>query len=197
MFLALAQRLQFLQTASQLEDDLAHNYLANARLLQTGRQRRGRERRQKRWWVRPWLLRRSLYGQYEKLMVELRDEDPAAFNNFVRMEPVSFQELLMRVGPRITKRTTWFREPLEPGLKLAITLRHLATGYSYKTLMYGFRVAHNTICNFVPEVCQAIIDEYAAEVMPFPTTPQQWKRITDQFGTFTMPLEPWMGSMLL
>ena len=114
MFLAPAQRLQFLQTAAQPEDDLAQNYLAIARLLQAGRQRRGRERRHKRWWVRPCLLRRSLYGQYEKLMVELRDEDPAAFNNFVRMEPASFQELLMRVGPRITKRTTWCREPLEP-----------------------------------------------------------------------------------
>ena len=136
----------------------------------------------------------------EELMVELRDEDPAAFKNFVRMEPASFQELLMRVGPRITKRTTWFREPLEPGLKLAITLRHLATGDSYRTLMYGFRVAHNTICNFVPEVCQVIIDEYAAEVMPFPTTPNSGRDLQISLvldGICTMPLEPWMVSMLL
>lgn len=39
------------------------------------------------------MTRKSLYGQYEKLMVEVRDEDTTAFKNVVRMEPTSFQEL--------------------------------------------------------------------------------------------------------
>ncbi|MPC48338.1 hypothetical protein E2C01_042107 [Portunus trituberculatus] len=30
------------------------------------------------------------------------------------------------------------------GCRLAITLRYLATGNSYKSLQYSFRVAHNT-----------------------------------------------------
>ena len=57
------------------------------------------------------------------------------------------------------------RRPLEPGLKLAVTLRHMATGNSYKSLEYGFRVPHNTISLFVPEVCRAIIDEFQFEVL--------------------------------
>lgn len=87
------------------------------------------------------------------------------------MEPASFYKLLMRVESRITKIITWFKKPLELRLKLAITLRHLTTGDSYRTFMYGFRVAHSIICDFVPEVCQVIIDDYASDMMPFPTIP--------------------------
>ena len=92
-----------------------------------------------------------------------------------------FQELLLRVDPRIEKLHTWYRQPMEPGLKLAITLRHLATGDRYKSLVYSFRVAHNTICLFLPEVCAAIMAEYADEVFAIPTTPEEWQPIADQF----------------
>ena len=34
-----------------------------------------------------------------------------------------------------------FREPFEPGLKLAIKLRHMATGATFRELVYSFRVA--------------------------------------------------------
>ena len=60
--------------------------------------------------------------------------------------------------PRFQKKTTYCRKPLSPGLKLAITLRYLATGDSYKLLAYGFWVAPNTIVSVVPEVCEAIYD---------------------------------------
>ena len=36
-------------------------------------------------------------------MNELRIEDPQAFFNFLRMESAMFDELVQRVGPRITK----------------------------------------------------------------------------------------------
>jgi len=78
-------------------------------------------------------------------MAELKDEDVASFKNFVRMDPQMFQELSARLGPRTEGTDTWMRKALTPELKLAITLRHLATGDSYRSLMYGFRVAHNTI----------------------------------------------------
>ena len=52
-------------------------------------------------------------------MVELQNEDHAAFQNFLRMPPAMFDELLDRVGPRITKQYTFYRDPIELGLKLA------------------------------------------------------------------------------
>jgi hypothetical protein len=66
--------------------------------------RRGRRRRQV--WVRPWISRRLDFGLYDKLLVELRNEDQGAFKKFMRMPPEMYDELLRRVGPRITK---WLR----------------------------------------------------------------------------------------
>lgn len=74
-----------------------------------------------------------------------------------------------------------FREALEPGLKLAVTLRHLATGANYADLMYSFRVARNTISLFVPEVCEAIYAAYKEEVLPDIITENDWLRISSEF----------------
>ena len=46
-----------------------------------------RRRQARKFWVRQWLLRRPLYGQYEKLMAEMKADDPASFRNFLRVEP--------------------------------------------------------------------------------------------------------------
>ena len=67
-------------------------------------------------------------------------------------------------------------------MKLAITLRYLATGDSYHSLMYGFRVSHSTISLIVRDVCEAINEEFAAEVVTCPTAPNEWKIVADQFG---------------
>ena len=88
-----------------------------------GKTARKRKRKRRSEWVRLWLLRRPLYGQYEKLMAELVGEDVNSFKNFMRMDPDTFHEILSRVGPRIEKQDTFWRRALEPGLKLAITLR--------------------------------------------------------------------------
>lgn len=60
------------------------------------------------------------------------------------------------VAPIITKKTTKFREPISASQRLAVTLRFLATGESYRSLQYMFRIPHNTISGIIPEVCDAI-----------------------------------------
>ena len=71
-----------------------------------------------------------------------------------------FDELLTRLTPILTKASTNYRQNLEPGLKLAVTLRHLASGAKYRELAYGWRLPHNSISKVVREVCHAILDEY-------------------------------------
>ena len=72
---------------------------------------------------------------------------------------------------------------MEPGLKLAITLRYLATGNSYKSLEYDFRVANSTISLFVPQVCEAIYEEYRDEVFIMPQDEDAWRDVAKQFST--------------
>ena len=153
---------------------LIQQQLAHARM---------RRRRRRAMWVRPWLTadRRLQFGQYDQLMTELRIEDEQSFANYLRMEPAMFDELLQRVGPLITKQDTRLRQALEPGLKLAVTLRFLGTGDKYPTLQYDYRVARNTISIFVPEVCRAITQVYKNEVIKCPTTSEEWRPIAEDF----------------
>lgn len=152
-----------------------HNYIAKAR-----QRRRGRCRQ---FWTKAWTgpERRRQFGLYDQLMQELRREDPAVFTNFLRMSPDMFDELLERLTPSITKQYTFYRAPLEPGLKLALTLRHLASGSKYIDMRYGWRVPHNTISLVVTEVCEAIVKEFSQEAMPFPSSGDDWKDIADGF----------------
>ena len=84
--------------------------------------------------MRPWLSadRRHQLGHYSQLLNrELRCEDVSSYANYVRMPPDLFDEILERITPSIEKQITRLREPLSPGLRLALTLRHLATGDKY------------------------------------------------------------------
>ena len=132
-------------------------------------------------WVRQWINRRPQLGLYDRLMVELRNEDPRAFKNFMRMPPVMYDELVERLILILTKETTNWRAPLDPGLKVAITLRHLASGSKYREMQYGWRVPHNTISLIVREVCEAIVHVYREEILAPPETPEQWQQITDDW----------------
>ena len=73
------------------------------------------------------------------------------------MEQELLLEFLRRVGPRLEKSDSFMRKALKSGLRLAMTLRYLATGDSYMSLQYGFRVANNIISLIVLEVGEGII----------------------------------------
>ena len=60
-------------------------------LPQLLQQRRRREPR--RFSVRPWILRRTDFGHYDRLMHELKVEDCEAFTNFLRVPSELFREL--------------------------------------------------------------------------------------------------------
>jgi hypothetical protein len=157
-----------------------HEDAAGLVILLQPRSRRP-QRKQRQYWVSPWIARRLLFEIYENLMVKLEREDQGDFINFLRMEPAILHELVQRLTPRLTKQTTRLRKPLEPGL--AITLRHLASGYSYHSLNYSFRVPHNTILMFVKDVCEASLAEYGDMAVTLPTTGDAWRDMAQTCST--------------
>ncbi len=69
-FLNPAQRLQFLQHLVDIQRDIAEFDGAIAQAVQARRRRRVGNRRRVVW-VRPWFLRRPIYGHYGTLLAEL------------------------------------------------------------------------------------------------------------------------------
>ena len=56
------------------------------------------------------------------------------------MTPEVFDDLLNLVGGDIMKKNTNMRDAIPANVKLAATIRYLATGDSYSDLQYQFRV---------------------------------------------------------
>lgn len=112
--------------------------------------------KKERIWSRAWLLRRKRLGCYENLMRELALEDHNGYRQWIRMDTAAFEELLGLVRPLITKNDTNFREAIDAGERLAITLRYLAEGSNQSSIQFQFRVARNTVSKIVNEVCDAI-----------------------------------------
>jgi len=67
-----------------------------------------------------------------------------------------FEYLLSKVSPIISKKDTHWRLAIPAKLRLAITLRYLATGDSFKSLHFLFKVSSEVISKIVPEVCTAL-----------------------------------------
>ena len=144
-------------------------------------QQAGRGHRERTVWVKPWLLRRVTLGHYDTLMQELMRESRGDFKAFLRIEPPMFREMVDRLTPRISKHQDC-RPGLPAGLRLAITLRFLASCESYHSLAFGFRVSHTTISLLVPKVCRDIIEEYKPEVLAMPTSHEGWSEVASHFS---------------
>ena len=91
-------------------------------------------------------------------MRDLEFNEDVLFKNFTRMSKSNFYTLLGIVEPMITKQNTRFRESVPAEMKLAITLRYLATWGSFMSLMYLFEVSKQCISLMLPGVLKAIIE---------------------------------------
>ena len=132
---------------------------------------------------RPWPTWAELEeeGQYSRPMPMHHLDDPMAYRNFIQMPPELYQELEQRITAQFQRDRTLMRDPREPRSQVGGQVGHLATGDSYTTLQYAFRVASLTIEKFVPEVCDAITRAYRDQVMRCPTFPEDWLLVESVF----------------
>ncbi|XP_017472696.1 PREDICTED: putative nuclease HARBI1 isoform X1 [Rhagoletis zephyria] len=140
------------------------------------------KRNKKQWWIRPGLRHRATSGFYSTLRFKLRQQDPQWFKNFVRMSCEDFDYLVEHLTPYIGKSNTRFRKAISVGERLAVTLRYLATGDSFSSLMTVFLIGKTTICHIVHETCAAIFTALKDKFLKVPNTPGQWAEVADQFA---------------
>lgn len=122
-----------------------------------------RQKVKRRCWVSLMLRSRSVYSGTQ-LLNEMSIGNIGQFENFCRMTSEDFEFLLNLIEPIIRKRDTNYREAITTKERLAVTLRFLASGDSYTSLMYLFKISKQSISTIVIEVCQALNETLKHEV---------------------------------
>lgn len=123
-----------------------------------------RQRRLRRWWVRPINENRSYQGDFEALFQELKD-DTVMFFRYTRMTVDTFYTLLEMIAPKLQKRN-W--RALSPELRLSSTLRYLATGDQVLSLALAYRIGESTTYNIIKETTEAIVEVLFHRFVPPP-----------------------------
>lgn len=139
--------------------------LAALIILAVLRKKKKEKNKRKRKWVREWIRRRASNDVTKTLIEELRTEDDKGFKEFARISFEEYEYLLAKVRPIISKQDTNMRRAITAETRLLITLRFLASGDSYRSLMFFFRVPHNTISGIIPSTCKAIYDTLCVEYL--------------------------------
>lgn len=165
----------------QFNAALAFIFGATYLLIEDKKEKNKRKRKSRSVWVRNWVKKREVEGCYSKLLTELRLENPSLYKNFLRMNYEDFNFILDLVAPKITKYDTVMRKAIPPGERLALTLRYLATGETFTSLQYVFRIPQNTISTIIPEVCSAIYSVLKDDYLKVPSTQMDWKQIAKKF----------------
>lgn len=133
--------------------------------------------RPRRWWQRQLLQRRYEYSG-EDLRTDLTSG--CLFTNFTRVSNADFEALALMIGPIVARENTNFRQAISVNDRLSVTLRFLATGDSYHSLMYLFKISKQAIYVIVPEVCAALVN-CLKDYMQTPSNPEEWEKIASGY----------------
>ena len=152
-----------------------------ALMLLDGEEKARIKRRNRRVWVRGWIARRQEMGAFHRIVRELATEDPSSFMEYLRMDEDHFNHLVSLVSPLIKKDDTCMREAISPAERVALTLPFLATGESFHSLAFQFRISRHAISYIVDETCAAITEVIGKEFMQVPQSEEQWLRVREKF----------------
>ena len=139
-------------------------------------------KRNRQCWIRPWLSLRKTRGYFHQLVPELQVTDTRAFQEFMRMDHAHFQELVQNLSRRLCKRDTSMRECIKPAEMCCLTIRYLATGESFRSMEFQFRMSRHSISKIVLEVCQAIFEIMGPKYVAVPTENEAWYNISEKFN---------------
>ncbi|XP_066600805.1 uncharacterized protein [Prorops nasuta] len=117
---------------------------------------------------------RQIFKTKSTLLCDLALENRSGqFQQFFRISSEDFEILLNIISPKIQKRDTNYRSCIPAKERLAVTLRFLATGDSYTSLSYLFKISKQSISCIVIDVCQALIEVLHGYVK-MPSNAEEW-----------------------
>lgn len=137
--------------------------------------------RQRTVWVRPWMARRETDGAFYTIFRELKEEDAEGFRGYVRLDTNSFDKLVNLLTPTLLKNDTVMRKCIKPEEMCCVALRYFASGESFRSMEYQFRISKKAISYIVEEVAVAIIKILGETYLKTPKTSDEWLKISKKF----------------
>lgn len=141
----------------------------------------GDSKEEKRWWTRPWLLERNKKGYFHQLLPELAVHDTPSFEKFMRMDFAHFEKIVGFLSEKLYKQDTVMRESIKPAEMCSLAIRYLATGESFRSLEFQFRISRHSISRIVMEVCQALYEIMGPKYLATPKSQEDWLKISEKF----------------
>jgi hypothetical protein len=118
-----------------------------------------KKRKERRWWQRQLYTSREVYSG-SSLLADLNFQlISGLYKNFTRMSPSEFEFVINLIGEKISKKDTVFRKAISVQERLALTQHFLASGDSYISLQYLFKISKQAISGIVPEVCEVLVEK--------------------------------------
>ncbi|XP_067941056.1 uncharacterized protein [Watersipora subatra] len=103
------------------------------------------------------------------------------------MTPANFDHLLSLIKPQISKADTVMRLAIEPELKLAVTLHHLAEGASHTSIAAHYRLGRLTTSQIIYDTVKALWNVLRPIYLKAPSSVEEWKMIAHGFDKWNFP----------
>lgn len=115
-------------------------------------------------------------------------DDDTKFKEYFRLSPFLFRKILDDIQKDIEGiASTWIPNPISAYQKFCITLRYLATGETFRSLAFQFRIHHTTIGRIVERCLSSIITRFMATAIKPPTTTSFQQIIADFYAKWNYP----------
>ena len=132
--------------------------------------------------IRNWIKRRPLKGAFANIVQELRLEDTPGFKEMMRMNYETFLLTLTIIEPYNSPEESYRgNQTIKSSERLALTLRFLATGETYRSLSFQFRISCSAISYIVLSVCEAVIAHVGNESLKTPSSKEEWALVSQEF----------------
>ena len=125
--------------------------------------------------TRNWIKRRHERSYFNNIIQELRIEDRFGFREMLRMDVTDFENILAKISDIISpKERLGETNPVQADERLALTLCFLATGETFQSLCFQYRISLNAVSYIFKGFCKAIVERMASDFIKVPSTEAEW-----------------------
>ena len=97
------------------------------------------------------------------------------------MDESQFEYLVEKNSAKLTKEHTVMRQCIKPHEMVCVAFRYLASGKSFRSLQFQFRIGSKTISEIVIDVCCVVIEILGPDHLNTPRSKARWLEIANKF----------------